>query len=63
MDRPQKAALPRYSPVIEVSGYRRNVADGFISLRPAIHAAGRGEVRFRDFRHQALSNQNDNHSA
>jgi hypothetical protein len=31
------------------------VADGFISLRPAIYAAGHGEVRFRDFRYQAVS--------
>ena len=46
----------RHSPVIEVSGYHHNVADGFISLRPAIYAAGQGEVRFRDFRYQALSN-------
>jgi beta-xylosidase len=46
----------RYSPVIEVSGYHHNVADGFISLRPAIYAAGQGEVRFRDFRYQALFN-------
>jgi hypothetical protein len=28
------------------------VADGFISLRPAIYAAGHGEVRFRDFRYR-----------
>ena len=44
----------RYDPVIEVSGYHHNVADGFISLRPAIYAAGQGEVKFTNFRYQAL---------
>lgn len=44
----------RFNNAIEVSGYHHNVADGFISLRPAIYAAGRGEVRFRNFRYQAL---------
>ena len=43
-----------YGPAIEVSGYHHNVADGFLSLRPAIYAAGTGEVRFRDFRYRAL---------
>jgi len=38
----------------EVSGYNHNVADGFLSLRPALLAAGKGEVRFRDFRYRAL---------
>jgi xylan 1,4-beta-xylosidase len=44
----------RYGPAIEVSGYNHNVADGFLSLRPALYAAGTGEVRFRDFRYRAL---------
>jgi hypothetical protein len=38
----------------EVSGYNHNVAGGFLSLRPALLAAGLGEVRFRNFRYQAL---------
>ena len=38
----------------EVSGYHHNVAGGFLSLRPALLAAGSGEVRFRNFRYQAL---------
>jgi beta-xylosidase len=38
----------------EVSGYNHNVAGGFLSLRPALFAAGQGEVRFRDFRYRAL---------
>jgi xylan 1,4-beta-xylosidase len=31
-----------------------SVAGEFLSLRPAIYAAGRGEVKFRDFKYQAL---------
>ncbi len=38
----------------EVSGYHHNVAGGFLSLRPALIAAGSGEVRFRNFRYRAL---------
>lgn len=44
----------RHPPAIEVSGYHHNVADGFLSLRPALYAAGEGDVRFRKFRYQAL---------
>jgi hypothetical protein len=40
---------------MEVSGYHHNVAYDFLSLRPALYAAGAGEARFRDFRYQALS--------
>ncbi len=38
----------------EVSGYNHNVAGGFLSLRPALFAAGSGEVRFRNFTYKAL---------
>lgn len=38
----------------EVSGYHHNVAGGFLSLRPALIAAGKGEVRFRNFKYRAL---------
>jgi beta-xylosidase len=38
----------------EVSGYNHNVAGGFLSLRPALLAAGTGEVRFRNFKYHAL---------
>jgi xylan 1,4-beta-xylosidase len=38
----------------EVSGYNANVMDDLSSLRPALYAAGKGEVRFRDFRYRAL---------
>lgn len=39
---------------MEVSGYHHNTMGGFLSLRPALYAAGTGEVRFRDFRYRAL---------
>ncbi len=39
----------------EVSGYHQNVLGDFLSLRPALYAAGAGEVRFSDFRYRALS--------
>jgi xylan 1,4-beta-xylosidase len=38
----------------EVSGYHHNVAGGFLSLRPALFAAGSGEVRFRNFCYRPL---------
>ncbi|HXT71179.1 MAG TPA: family 43 glycosylhydrolase [Vicinamibacterales bacterium] len=44
----------RYDRVIEVSGYHHNVAYEFLSLCPAIYAAGSGEVRFRDFTYRAF---------
>ena len=40
---------------MEVSGYHHNVAYDFLSLRPALYAAGQGEVRFRNFTYEALS--------
>ncbi|HXX70290.1 MAG TPA: family 43 glycosylhydrolase [Polyangiaceae bacterium] len=39
----------------EVSGYHHNVAGGFLSLRPALYAAGAGEVKYRNFRYRALA--------
>lgn len=44
----------RFRLVMEVSGYHHNVAGDFLSLRPAIYAAGKGEVRFKNFRYKAL---------
>ncbi len=38
----------------EVSGYNHNVGDGFLSLRPALFAAGGGEVLFKSLRYRAL---------
>ena len=47
-------AWDRYDRGIEVSGYHHNVAYDFLSLRPALYAAGSGEVRFRGFKYRAL---------
>jgi len=44
----------RFDTRMEVSGYHHNVAYDFLSLRPALYAAGTGEVRFRDFRYRAI---------
>jgi xylan 1,4-beta-xylosidase len=44
----------RFDRAIEVSGYHHNVAYDFLSLRPALYAAGQGEVRFRNFKYRAL---------
>ncbi len=38
----------------ETSGYHANTTGDLLSLRPAIYAAGDGEVRFRDFRYTPL---------
>lgn len=38
----------------EVSGYNHNTVGGFLSLRPALMAAGEGEVRFLTFSYKAL---------
>ena len=40
---------------MEVSGYHHNVAYDFLSLRPALYAAGAGEARFSNFRYEALA--------
>jgi len=39
---------------MEVSGYNHNTAGDFLSLRPAIYAAGTGEARFAGLRYRAL---------
>jgi beta-xylosidase len=44
----------RYDRGMELSGYHHNVAYEFLSLRPALYAAGSGEVRFRNFSYRAL---------
>ncbi len=38
----------------EVSGYNANTVDNLLSLRPALFAAGRGSVAFRNFEYGAL---------
>lgn len=44
----------RFGTRLDVSGYHHNVAGEFLSLRPAIYAAGTGEVRFRNFTYRGL---------
>jgi xylan 1,4-beta-xylosidase len=44
----------RFQAGMEVSGYHHNVVYGFLSLRPALYAAGEGEVVFRNFQYRAL---------
>jgi beta-xylosidase len=44
----------RFENALEVSGYHHNVAYDFLSLRPALYAAGTGEVRFRNFKYRAI---------
>ncbi len=44
----------KYGMQMEVSGYNHNVAYGFMSLRPAIYAAGKGKVRFAHLVYRAL---------
>jgi xylan 1,4-beta-xylosidase len=39
---------------IETSGYNTNTIDDLLSLRPALFAVGKGEVRFRNFAYRAL---------
>lgn len=43
----------------EVAGYNHNVADGFLSLRPAIYATAGGKAVFRDLSYRALSGVSD----
>jgi beta-xylosidase len=38
----------------EVAGYNHNVADGFLSLRPALFVAGSGQATFRSLNYRAL---------
>ena len=38
----------------EVSGHNANTVDDLLSLRPALFAAGSGQVAFRDFQYRAL---------
>ncbi|TWR10195.1 family 43 glycosylhydrolase [Xanthomonas vasicola] len=44
----------KYPVQMEVSGYHHNVAGKFLALKPALYAAGTGQVEFRNFRYRAL---------
>jgi xylan 1,4-beta-xylosidase len=45
----------RFPVQMEVSGYHHNVAYDFLSLRPAIYAAGQGVAWFRNLTYRALA--------
>jgi beta-xylosidase len=45
----------QHSTRFETSGYHANTIQNLQSLRPALFATGRGSVRFRSFRYQALT--------
>ncbi len=47
------ASWLKYGTQMEVSGYHHNVAGGFMSLRPALYAAGQGRVRFSRLTYRA----------
>jgi xylan 1,4-beta-xylosidase len=49
------ASWQKFDVQMEVSGYHHNVAYDFLSLRPALYAAGSGEARFADFTYRALA--------
>lgn len=51
---PDGVTWTRFGAGMEVSGYHHNVAYGFLSLRPALYAAGSGEVVFRNFTYRAF---------
>ena len=42
---------------MEVSGLHHNVFGGFLSLKIALFAAGRGEVRLRNFVYRGLADE------
>jgi xylan 1,4-beta-xylosidase len=52
--RPRGGAWTRFPVQMEVSGYHHNVAYDFLSLRPALYAAGSGPTRFRQLIYRAL---------
>ncbi|WP_179948195.1 family 43 glycosylhydrolase [Luteimonas chenhongjianii] len=44
----------KYPVQMEISGYHHNVAGRFLAVKPAIYAAGEGQVHFRNFQYRAL---------
>jgi beta-xylosidase len=51
---PDGKAWTKYGVQMEVSGYHQNTGGDFQALRPALYAAGKGNVRFSEFRYRAL---------
>jgi xylan 1,4-beta-xylosidase len=50
----QGLSWQKFDVQMEVSGYHHNVAYDFLSLRPALYAAGQGEARFANFKYRGL---------
>jgi beta-xylosidase len=50
----RNAPWEKFDVQMEVSGYHHNVAGDFLSLRPALYAAGSGAARFTNFTYEAL---------
>lgn len=50
----QGTTWQKYGVQMDVTGYHHNVAYGFMSLRPALYAAGQGAVRFGNLTYRAL---------
>lgn len=48
------ATWQKFDVQMELSGYHHNVAYDFLSLRPALYAAGTGEARFANFVYRSL---------
>jgi xylan 1,4-beta-xylosidase len=53
------ATWQKFDVQMEVSGYHHNVAYDFLSLRPALYAAGHGEARFSNFVYRGLMEGRD----
>ncbi len=52
---PDGKAWTKFDVQLEVSGYHHNVAGDFLSLRPAIFVAGKGQAAFRTLGFRALT--------
>jgi xylan 1,4-beta-xylosidase len=51
---PDRVHWTKFGTQMEVSGYHHNTMGDFLSLRPAVYAAGPGEARFLGVRYRAL---------
>ena len=51
---PDRKTWTKFGTQMEVSGYHHNTMGEFLSLRPALYAAGPGEARFLGIRYRAL---------
>jgi beta-xylosidase len=51
---PDRNSLRKVSDSINASGYNHNTLGGFLSLRPALYCAGKGQAVFRKFSYRPL---------